>query len=162
MIGPAKNHFRRQVPALLAAQRADDHDRLEWKQIDPGRDIPPAAFALDDEQLAFLDAEGHHRKPSIGEYMANVQLENVDCSRSRKWRLLTLFIICTGGGSILPLSILTEAGSSSVRGSSRLQNGFVGENQVHLWERVLGQIRLVTSFKRVQVIFREIEIIVGA
>jgi hypothetical protein len=61
MICPAEQHLRRQVPALLAAQRASDHNRLERELVDPGRDIPAAAFALDDEQLAFLDSESHTR-----------------------------------------------------------------------------------------------------
>ncbi len=78
MIGPAEKHLRWQVSALLTAQRAAHDNRLEWELVDTGRNISSAAFALDDEQLAFLDSEGHHRAPSVGEYMANLQLENVD------------------------------------------------------------------------------------
>jgi hypothetical protein len=79
MIRPTEEHLRRQVPEMLTAQRAGHHNRLERELLDPGRDIPPSAFALDDEQLAFLNAKGHHRQQSIGGYMANVHLENVDC-----------------------------------------------------------------------------------
>jgi len=56
MVRSAEEHLRRQVPALLFAQRAGDNYRLEWELLHPGGDIPATAFAVNDEPLAFL----HH------------------------------------------------------------------------------------------------------
>jgi hypothetical protein len=56
----------RRLSALLRAQGASDRDGLEGEFLHPGGDVPPTTLALDDEQLAFQNAESHGRT-SIGE-----------------------------------------------------------------------------------------------
>jgi hypothetical protein len=68
MVRSAEEHLRRQVPALLFAQRADDNDRLKWELLHTGGDIPATALAGDDELLALLHYESLE-KSSIGEVM---------------------------------------------------------------------------------------------
>ena len=70
LILSAQVHVRRQVLTSLTAQRTAHHDGPERERLYAGGHIPPTAFALNHEQLAFLDSESH--QSIIGEYKANM------------------------------------------------------------------------------------------
>jgi hypothetical protein len=69
MIRPAQEHLRRQVSALLPAQRAGDLNGLEKEFLNPGGYITAAPFAGDHELLSILHHEAHGRA-TIGEDIA--------------------------------------------------------------------------------------------
>jgi hypothetical protein len=54
LIRSALDHFRRQVPMLLATKWAGDKDRTEWKLLHPCGNIQPTALAFDNELLSIF------------------------------------------------------------------------------------------------------------
>jgi hypothetical protein len=62
MMRRSQGNLRGEIPALFAAQRADDHNGLKRKFRHTGRHVPPASFALHYEQLSSLNSEGHQNQ----------------------------------------------------------------------------------------------------
>ena len=62
MMRRSQDNLRGEIPALFAAQRADDHNGLKRKFKHTGRHVPPASFALHYEQLSSLNSEGHQNQ----------------------------------------------------------------------------------------------------
>jgi hypothetical protein len=62
LIGPAEEHLGRQILALFPTQRASDNNGLERKLPNSGWHIASTPFALDDEQLPFLNSKGHQEE----------------------------------------------------------------------------------------------------
>jgi hypothetical protein len=81
-IRPAEENLRRQVPALLSAQRAGDDNGLERELLNPGRDVTPATLAFDYKQLSFLNSKCHGMT-SIGEQKANIHWKSKNDYRIR-------------------------------------------------------------------------------
>jgi hypothetical protein len=62
MMRRSQGNLRGEIPALFAAQRADDHNGLEREYCYTGRHISPASFALYYEQLSSLNSKGHQNQ----------------------------------------------------------------------------------------------------
>jgi hypothetical protein len=68
LIWPAQEHVRRKILTSLSTQWTEHNDGLERELLYAGCHVPPAAFALNHEQLAFRYSESHQN--SIGEQQA--------------------------------------------------------------------------------------------
>ena len=74
MVLLTQEHFRRQVLALLPAERAGHHDGLEGELLHARGNIAATPLASDYELLPSLHHETHDIT-NIGEYLAKVYVE---------------------------------------------------------------------------------------